>query len=200
MEIQTSRFLLRDFRDGDSAVFESYHCDPRFLEFYGDEVADPEHAQRLVERFRQWAAEHPRRNYQLAIVPIGSSELIGCAGLRCEGAAPGTGEMGIGIAPDYWGQYGYAAEVISALAYFGFELLKLESLFGSTVSGNSRIGRLMEAIGARSVQRPTPSWMAAKGWQQIEWHLSQQEWSNSLLAQRWNKPEIPSEQESLSVG
>lgn len=199
MEIQTNRFLLRDFRDGDSAVFESYHCDPRFLEFYGDEVADPEHAKRLVELFRQWAAERPRRNYQLAIVPIGSAELIGCAGLRCECAPASTAEIGIGIAPDYWGQYGFAAEVIAALAYFGFQFLNLESLFGSTVSGNSRIGRLMDAVGAQSVQRPTPTWMVAKGWQQIEWRLTQQAWSDSSLAQRWTTPEVLSEQEALAL-
>src|SRR5690606_32334763 len=109
MELRTNRFLLRDFVDDDVSAYERYHSDTRFLEYYGDEAAEQGHARRLVERFQLWAAERPRRNYQFAIVRLmGTPVLVGCAGLRCSDAPKRAGEIGIEMAPEYWGRYGYA--------------------------------------------------------------------------------------------
>ena len=188
MEIRTNRFLLRDFCDSDTAMFERCHRGERFLEYYADEVAEPGHANSLVKRFQEWAAEQPRENCQFAVVPKGALTLIGSAGVRLKAAPPGTGEIGMGIAEQYWGGFAYALEILAALASFGFGTLGLESLYGSTVSGNTRVGRLLDAIGARPVERPTPEWMSAKGWQQIEWRLGQQDWRNCSLARRWSEP------------
>ena len=70
MEIVTKRFLLRDFIEADAPAFEAYHADPRSLEFYGADEAKPGHAQELLEIFKNWAGEHPRSNYQLAIIGV----------------------------------------------------------------------------------------------------------------------------------
>jgi [ribosomal protein S5]-alanine N-acetyltransferase len=68
MEIVTDRFVLRDFVEKDSPAFAAYHADPRSLDLYGDEQAKPGHARELLELFKSWAEERPRRNYQLAII------------------------------------------------------------------------------------------------------------------------------------
>ena len=76
-------------------------------------------------------------------------------------------------------------EVLKRLARFGFADLGLTRLYGSTVSANTRISRLAAALGAVAVARPTPAWMQAKGWRQLEWQIALEQWlarSSSRLA------------------
>ena len=172
MEILTTRFLLRDFVDSDESAFVAYQADPRMLEFYGDEAAKPGHARQLLQDFRAWAQELPRRNYQLAIVRRDEAgRLVGCCGLRGVDSAARSAELGIELAPGEWGRYGYAIEVMRALAKFGFEELRLDELYGSTVSANVRIARLASSLGAVATRLDTSAWMTARGWSQVEWRL-----------------------------
>lgn len=188
MELTTKRFLLRDFIDADMAAFEAYHNDPRSLEFYGIEQAKTAHARELIGLFKSWAAMQPRLNYQLAIVQRSAPQaLIGCCGVRCAGSEPGTAELGIELAPEYWGRYGYAIEVMRALVEFGFGTLGLQTIYGGTVSANSRVTRLVSSFGARAVTRPTPAWMLSKGWTQVEWRITRPQWENGRLTRRFSR-------------
>ncbi|MCW8125848.1 GNAT family N-acetyltransferase [Microbulbifer halophilus] len=177
MEITTRRFLLRDFDARDWPAFEAYHADPRSAEFYGEVQSHPDHARELFELFSLWTGEVPRCNYQLAVVRRDADQaLVGCCGLRRESTTSPRAELGIELAPDYWGRYRYAIEVMVALAEFGFAGLGLREIYGGTVSTNARIARLAESFGARAVVRPAPEWMAAKGWQQVEWQIGREQW------------------------
>ena len=179
MEIVTKRFLLRDFIEDDAPAFEAYHADPRSLEFYGADEAKPGHAQELLEIFKNWAGEHPRRNYQLAILQRKEPHiLVGCCGLRSADPEARKAELGIELAPNYWGRYGYAIEVMRALVEFGFGSLGLKEIYGGTVSANARIARLVGAFGAVAIARPTPAWMAARGWSRIEWQITRAQWES----------------------
>lgn len=185
MELATKRFILRDFNDADTAAFESYHNDPRSQEFYGAEQTRPEHARELIQLFRLWAAAQPRLNYQLAIIQRnGSQALVGCCGVRCAGSEPGTAELGIELAPEYWGRYAYATEVMRALVEFGFGTLELQTIYGGTVSANSRVARLVSSFGATAVIRPTPAWMSNRGWTQVEWRITRPQWESGRLTRR----------------
>jgi [ribosomal protein S5]-alanine N-acetyltransferase len=184
MEILTKRFLLRDFEDSDESAFVAYQADPRMLEFYGDEAVKPGHARQLVEAFRTWAQERPRRNYQLAIVRRDEPRrLVGCCGLRGVDSAARTAELGIELAPREWGRYGYAIEVMRALAKFGFEELGLNELYGSTVSANARIARLASSLGAVATRLDTPAWMTARGWSRVEWRVTREQWERYEASQ-----------------
>jgi len=183
MEMLTKRFLLRDFVTEDALAFEAYRADPRFHEFYGDDQAEPVHAKELLTLFSKWAAERPRLNYQLAIVLRDETQtLIGCCGLRSAGSEPGKAELGIEMAPAYWGRYGYAIEVMRALIEFGFGEMGLQEIHGGTVSANFRIARLVKSFGATAVIRTTPEWMSAKGWSQIEGQVTRDQWENGCLS------------------
>lgn len=175
MQLTTKRFVLRDFDNNDLPGFSAYHADPRFRELYGPGENTPEHAAQLVQLFMSWAAEEPRQNYQFAVVRF-DGQLVGCAGLRMKDAQPGRAELGVELAPNYWGQFGYAIEIIKCLVDYGFSDFNLTQIFGTTVSENDKIARLASAFGAVSVDRPTPEWMAAKGWRQIEWQISREQW------------------------
>ena len=119
MQLTTKRLVLRDFDDDDQPAFVAYHADPRSRELYGPGENTPEHAAELVQLFKTWAAEEPRQNYQLAVVRL-KGQLVGCVGLRMKDAGPGKAELGVELAPEYWGQFGYATEIMKCLVEFGF--------------------------------------------------------------------------------
>jgi ribosomal-protein-alanine N-acetyltransferase len=178
MEITTKGFWLREFTEEDEPAFLAYQSDPRYAQFYAPEEVGVDHARALLRRFREWAAERPRRNYQLAISAIRHpQELIGCCGLRCEGYGSDQAEMGIELAPRYWGRYAYAIEIASALTDFGFTTLGLSVVRGISVSANSRVARLAHRYGFVAVgERPGSEWMRARGWHHTEWQLTRERW------------------------
>jgi ribosomal-protein-alanine N-acetyltransferase len=178
MEIATRRFLLRDFVEADRLAFLRYQADPRNREYYGPDEARPGHAASLFETFQAWASECPRRNYQLAIVQRQEPfALIGCCGLRGAEREADEAELGIELAPDSWGRYGYAVEVGRALLEFGFGELGLEVISGSTVSANARVVRVAEWFGAEVGTIHTgPAWMSARDWKVVEWRIRRERW------------------------
>ena len=185
MEIVTKRFLLRDFVESDRLLFLNYQADPRTLTFYEPKEASPEHAAHLFNLFQTWATDRPRLNYQLAITfgiaklnvhRQAPDNLIGCCGLRGINRN-GEMELGIELAPSYWGRYGYAIEVGCALLDFGFDQLNLETISGFTVSANTRITKLAEWSGAKVVVvRSGATWMTERGWSEVEWLLTKEQW------------------------
>ena len=178
MEIITKRFLLREFAAEDASVFLAYHADPQYAQFCAPEEAGPDHARELLRLFGQWAAERPRRNYQLAVAPLQSpKQLLGCCGLRGTGYAPGIAELGIELASWCWGRYAYAIEVASALLHFGFGALGLHEVRGMSISANARVARLARRYGFVAVGTPPgPAWLRAQGWHHIEWQLTRERW------------------------
>lgn len=179
MEIVTKRFLLRDFVESDRSPLLDYRADPRSQIFYEPGEASLENSIRLFEAFCTWASEQPRRNYQLAIVQQHEPyALVGCCGLRGRWRNAGEMELGIELAPDYWGCYAYAIEVGRALLDFGFEELKLDVISSSTVSANVRITRLAEWIGAEVVATRSAgsTWMSERGWNEIKWRITREQW------------------------
>ena len=178
MEITTKRFLLREFTEEDGPALLAYQSDPRYAQFCAPEEVGVDHARALPRQFREWAAERPRRNYQLAISAIRHpQDLMGCCGLRCDGYGPDQAEMGIELAPLYWGRYAYAIEIASALIDFGFTTLGLSEVRGISVSANSRVTRLAQRYGFVPVGgRAGSEWMRARGWHHTEWQLTRERW------------------------
>lgn len=177
LQIVTPRLVLRDFTPEDLPAYLEHQEDPRYTEFYGPGETGTGFARSLVERFVQWAAETPRRNYQLAVVlREGSGELIGSCGVRLQGCEPGQGEFGLGLAPRHWGR-GLATEAAGAILEFGFHELGLQEIRGVTVTENSRVQRLVARLGFTRVEAvPGPDWMSARGWSQSVWRLRAREW------------------------
>jgi ribosomal-protein-alanine N-acetyltransferase len=185
--ISTGRFLMRDFTAGDGRGFRAYHADPRYRALFGSAEAQDGDAEQLLARFAAWAEERPRRNYQLAVVRRDrNAVLVGCCGLRRAAAAARAAEMGLELAPDHWGRFGYAVEIAYAVIEFGFRELGLAEITGPTQSGNARAMRLAEWFGATlAVRRPGPNWMRANGWSEVEWRLRRENWRASRAAQRF---------------
>jgi RimJ/RimL family protein N-acetyltransferase len=178
MEILTKRFLLRDFVQEDESAFLAYHADPRYAEFCSPEEVTPDFTHELFQQFMQWATEVPRCNYQLAIVDRRNLELIGCGGLRQDSNADGQAELGIELAPQYWGRYAYAIEVGKALIDIGFRDLGLKEILGISISANLRVSRLAERYGFQAIEtQPGSDWTRVRGWSQVVWRLTRESWS-----------------------
>jgi [ribosomal protein S5]-alanine N-acetyltransferase len=178
MELTGERIVLRDFREEDAAAFAAVLGDPRHQEFYGPGEGGPDHALKLVETFVTWAAERPRRNYQLAVVLRQSGELLGSCGLRGHGRKEGEAEFGLGLAADSWGR-GYGREAACLLLGFGFRELGLQQVVGISVTENSRVSRLVQGLGfERASSPPGTPWMTERGWTYTEWRLTAERWEN----------------------
>jgi ribosomal-protein-alanine N-acetyltransferase len=109
-----------------------------------------------------------------------NGRLCGCAGLRKTGTNGGTAVFGIELTPDDWGRYRLTVEVASALLEHGFFNLNLHTIVGNTASGNRRVERLARWFGADlGAHRQGAEWMAARGWQEVDWVLARDDWEKS---------------------
>lgn len=182
MEIVTRRLLLREFTPGDLPALVAYQADPRYAEFWPDEVP-LDHPRELLRVFRRWAEERPRHNYQLAVAPLQTpQELIGCCGVRGQGLDVGRAEFGIELAPRWWG-HGYATEAARAILGFGFRELALQVVWGVSVTENTRVTSMVPRLGFTLLGRqPGPAWMTARGWSQTAWQLTREQWDATEAA------------------
>jgi RimJ/RimL family protein N-acetyltransferase len=182
MQIRTARLVLRDFTEADAPAFVAYQSDPRYLALHAAGAADPSHARELFARFARWRDEAPRRNYQLGVFvrDAAGGALVGCAGLRDLDRERAIAQLGIELAPDYWGRYRLAIEVAQALLDTAFEHLALSEISGVTASSNARVSRLAQWFGAEPVAtREGPGWMQARGWWEVEWRISRAAWART---------------------
>ena len=186
MEITTSRLLLRDYAGGDLPALLAYVADPRSHAFYGPDAGRPDQVRALLATFVAWAAEVPRRNYQLAVALRAAPDtVIGSAGLRRAGLPAGEAELGLELAPAHW-RRGYAAEAAGALLAHGVGALGLVAVRGETVSANARVAALVRRLGFEPVgdaqrdaddERAVPAWLRARGWRPVTWRLIRDRWT-----------------------
>ena len=181
MEITTPRLLLREYVAGDLPAVLAYGADPRSREFYGPGEGGPDQTRALLSAFAAWAAETPRRNYQLALARRAAPDaVIGSGGLRQAGLPEGEAALGLELAPAHWG-HGYAAEAARALLAYGFGPLGLQGVRGETVSANARVTAVGGGLGLVRADDPTgtaaPAWLAARGWRPVTWQLTRDRWA-----------------------
>lgn len=180
LQIDTSRFLLRDFEQTDLTAFLGYQTDPRYRRLFDLNRGHARQAADLFSLFLSWQREEPRRNYQLGIFERSTGRLCGSAGLRRTGSGERHGTLGIELAPGDWGRYRPAVEVAGAVVEVGFRDLGLDAVRGSTASGNKRIERLARWFGAEIISRRAGAgWMAARGWAEVEWALPRSYWEST---------------------
>ena len=176
MELTEGRVLLREFVDEDVGALLAIHADPRLLRYYAPELATLDHARMLVDTFMRWANEHPRHNFQLAIIDRDSHTLLGSCGVRRSGCLEGQAEFGIGIDANWWGR-GIAYEAAKLILRFGFTELALREVRGVAVSENEAVKRFASRLGFCS-NGPCEgeSWMVERGWKAMDWVLTRETW------------------------
>ena len=151
VSLQTSRLLLRPWRDEDIAAFAEMSADPAVMEYLlplSDRGLSVEAwvAQKRTHwrerRFGQWVVEIPAE-----------ASFIGVVGLDTVSYTahftPAV-EVAWRLTRPYWGQ-GYATEAAKAALDYGFEELGLSEIVAVTVPANQRSRRVMERLGMTRV-------------------------------------------------
>ena len=146
--IETTRLLLREWRDGDVAPFYAMGQDSRVMEHFPNLWS-----MEMVTTFiKCMSVQLLEKNYTLwAVEEKESHQFIGFIGLNCplwEAHFTPCVEIGWRLAAFAWGN-DYATEGAKAVLDYGFNTLKLEEIVAFTSSANVRSIRVMEKIGMR---------------------------------------------------
>ena len=145
--LETERLLLREFDEGDVAVFYVLGSDPVITRYTGDPDGGLISLKHALEVLRS----HPMADYRKygfgrwACVHKTCGEVIGFAGLKY---LEELNEVDIGyrLLPEHWG-IGLATEASQAVLKYGFTHLGLERIIGLVDPKNVASVRILEKLG-----------------------------------------------------
>jgi RimJ/RimL family protein N-acetyltransferase len=144
--IETSRLLLRGWRDEDLELFSLLNSDERVCEFLGKTLI-PEETRAMVERNR---TDFEAQGFGLWAVEVkGGPAFIGYTGLGIpsfQAHFTPCVEIGWRLAFEHWGK-GYATEAARAVLNYAFTRLGIVEIVALTVQNNRRSRGVMEKIG-----------------------------------------------------
>jgi RimJ/RimL family protein N-acetyltransferase len=144
--LQTTRLVLRQWREGDFESFAALNADPEVMRFFPAPVTREE-SDALGRRAERDIAE---RGWGLWAVEVKeSAAFIGFVGLAepsFDAHFTPAVEVGWRLARDQWGN-GYATEAARAATAFGFDELGLDEIVSFTSVVNEPSRRVMERLG-----------------------------------------------------
>lgn len=146
MQSQTSRLLLREWREEDKPAFASINADPLVARFLPSVLTRSE-SDAMVDRIVAHFAAHGFGVW--AVDELASGELIGFVGLarpRFEADFTPCVEVGWRLRAASWGR-GYATEAARTALHIGFAELDLKEIVSFTVPTNVPSRRVMERLG-----------------------------------------------------
>ncbi len=146
--IETSRLVLRRWREDDKAPYAALNADPEVRRYFPSVLSRAESdagAERIdrsfdLHGFGLWAVERKADR-----VFLGLTGLDAIDDDYPEGLAGGV-EIGWRLARHAWGQ-GYASEAARAALSYGFDWAGLKTIYSFTALGNSRSEAVMRRIG-----------------------------------------------------
>jgi [ribosomal protein S5]-alanine N-acetyltransferase len=146
--LRTERLRLREFRGDELSAMYAYRRDPRFGSLYPEDECTEAGTRTRLDEFILWQGDTPRINWQWAIEPLASVDVIGCCGIRRRTAGSRVADVGFELAPDCWGA-GYATEAAARAVAFGFEDLGLHRIEAHCVRENAASAHVLEKLGMR---------------------------------------------------
>ncbi len=149
--IETSRLILRDWKEEDIPAFARMNADPHVMEFFLHPLT-PEESLAFYHRIQN---EFQTCGFGLyAVERKEDHAFMGYTGLHQitfdVDFAPGI-EIGWRLAHEYWGR-GYAPEAATACLEYARESLDIKELFSFTSLPNQRSERVMQKIGMERVR------------------------------------------------
>src|SRR2546430_16131638 len=100
MELQTSRLILRSFREEDVDAMEELFANPDFMRFSLGVFAERKQTVAFIEKVMGW--DRLGIPSQFAVVPRRESAIIGYCGFYHHAEVPGELEIGYRLHPDHW--------------------------------------------------------------------------------------------------
>lgn len=145
-EIETARFVLRQFTAGDLDELAAMRADADVMRYIGTGAAQDR------GQARAWLEKNESRweQYNLGMWAVMLKEkgaLLGWCGLAMLDDTDEV-EVGYGLARAHWGR-GLATEGARASLRYGFEILGLRRIVAVAIPENSASRRVMEKLGMR---------------------------------------------------
>ena len=144
--LQTSRLILRNWKQNDIEPFAILNSDPRVCEFLPN-VLSQEETLSSVMKIQSHFKKHAFGLF--AVELISTKTFIGFVGLKYfsfgSHFTPSV-ELAWRISWENWGQ-GLATEAAQKVTQYGFETLGLPEILAITAKNNQRSRRVMEKLG-----------------------------------------------------
>ena len=177
--LESSRLILRPFRDSDLEAFLAYRNDPEVAKYQSWDVPYPrENGIQFVNFMKAANSDSRGVWYQVAIELKSTGEMIGDVAFCTMVYDEQQALMGYSLARSYWHQ-GYAFEAISTLLKYLFEDRGLHRVIAECDVDNSASWKLLERLGFRREAHLVEN-VYFKGKYGSEYHYA-------LLAREWRK-------------
>ena len=144
--LQTSRLILRNWKQNDIEPFAILNSDPRVCEFLPN-VLSQEETLTSVIKIQSHFKEHAFGLF--AVELISTKTFIGFVGLKYfsfDSHFTPSVELAWRLSWENWGQ-GLATEAAQKVTQYGFETLGLPEILAITAKNNQRSRRVMEKLG-----------------------------------------------------
>ena len=145
MQLETSRLILRSFKEADLADLAALNGDAETMKF----ISAPLTQGQVADAISWFLAEWRRLGYGwFAVIEKASKCFIGQCGLQClEGKADSSDvELAFVIAKTAWGN-GYATEAAREVVRFGFYTCGLHKIVAVTMRENIPSRRVLTKLG-----------------------------------------------------
>lgn len=177
MLLQTSRLVLRNFKECDLDSFVSYRNAPEVAKYQGWEIPYPrEKAEKFISSMKDKFALKQGDWIQYAVALKDTDELIGDLGCHLKKEDARQAVIGYTIASKHW-RKGYAFEVIPYLLEYLFEDMNMHRVSADCDMENVASYRLLEKLGFRREAHYIESFLV-NGVYTSEYHygMLQREW------------------------
>lgn len=141
------------FLEGDRITLRT--IEEEDLDFLQEAVNDPSVRHPLGGRDpingkqeREWYEESASSDDDVNVLICRDGEAMGTIALRSEDATGVTGEIGIFLAPDYWGE-GYGTEASRVITDYAFRERRHHRVMARVFEGNQASMRIWEKLGFR---------------------------------------------------
>ena len=186
LSLETSRLIIRQFRDSDLETFLAYRNDPEVARYQGWELPFAADLAREFIGHMQAATPFHQENpfsingwYQMAVELSGTGETLGDVALTFD-SSQNCARIGYTIAQPHWRQ-GYASEAVSALLTYLFGELGVHRIIADCSPANTGSVRILEKNGFRREAHYVESYRNAAGiWEdEYQYGLLDREWKVS---------------------
>jgi [ribosomal protein S5]-alanine N-acetyltransferase len=176
LPLQSQRLILREFTMEDWPAVHAYGSHQEVYRFQAWGPNTPTESRQYVARVIEQAQRQPRTDWDLAIVPVASGEVVGTASLVIRSQEHRQGELGYVLHPNVWRQ-GYATEAARLLLDFGFRTLGLHRIFATCDPRNMASARVLEKVGMQFEGRLRHALLLRDGWRDsLLYSLLEHEW------------------------
>jgi RimJ/RimL family protein N-acetyltransferase len=144
--VRTDRLVLRELDEADCGAVHSYASDSEVVRYMDWGPNTEDETKKYIQRATETQREHPRNNYELAIILKEDGRLIGSCGIHVSDPNNREGWIGYCLSRHFWRQ-GYGTETAKALLRFGFDYLNLHRIFALCDPENLASAHVLEKVG-----------------------------------------------------